>query len=702
MKHIFNIIKKFIPLILVIVILLGLQAAGDLKLPEITSNIINVGIQKKGVEEIIPKKIYENDLKNIVIISNNNELYNSYSLHENIYEYNNKNIVDEDLFVKSEVTYFLLKSSNIFESLGYTMDDTTLDYFLKSESDNPIKQIKLSVDNMDYELVKNYASAFVISEYSSLNMDLNEIQSKYIKKQGLKMIELSLLISIVVIIVTYLSSYVGSSVAYILRDKVASKVMDLSSKEVNEFETSSLITRCTNDITQLQNFITAVLRMILYAPIIGTCALIKVAHINLVWIIGLSIGLIVIFIIILLIFALPKFKIIQDLIDRMNLVVREILTGLPVIKAFNTEDVERKRFRKSNEDLYKTNLFTQKLMAGAFPFMSLVMNGTIILIYFVGATKVNDGAFGIGNIIELITYSMQIIISFLMLTVVSIIGPRAIIAGKRINEVLDKEISIKDGSIKTLKDIDEVIKFDHVSFKYPDGSETVLKDINFTVNKGETLAIISSTGGGKSTIINLLMRYFDTTDGNIFINGVNIKDIKLNTLYKNISLVPQKSILFSGTLKHNITLGDKSIKMDTVKQASKYACLDPLITKLSDGFDTNISEAGTNVSGGEKQRISIARALAHNPKILVLDDSLSALDFKTDATVRNNLNKYYPDLTKVIVGVRISSIMNADKILVLDDSKIVGYGKHDELIKSCKVYKEIYESQIKKGEKNEK
>ena len=439
--------------------------------------------------------------------------------------------------------------------------------------------------------------------------------------------------------------------------------------------------------------------MVLYAPIIGIGALVKIININMVWVLGLAIGAILVLIIILMLFALPKFKIVQKLIDRLNLIVRETLNGLPVIRAFAREKEEINKFDKANTDLKKLNLFTQRLMSLMSPLMMLIMNGTIILIYFVGAKHIDAGTMQVGTLTALISYTMQVIMSFLMLSMLSIMAPRAIISVNRIKEVLNKENTIKETK-NLLFDNDKIgeLEFKNVSFKYPDGDEYVLENLNFKVPKGSTLAIIGSTGSGKSTIVKLIDRFFDVTEGSILVNGVDVKDLSFETLRHEIGMVPQKGMLFSGTIESNLKFGNDSLSEEDMEKSLKVACAYDFVMGKNEGLQYPINQGGTNVSGGQRQRLCIARAVAMNPDIYVFDDSFSALDYKTDASVRKNLNKYCESATKIIVAQRVATVMNADQILVLDEGKVVGLGTHEYLYKNCKVYKEIALSQLSEEE----
>lgn len=720
MKEIFSILKKYIWGILVVIMLLFIQAQCDLKLPEYTSSIINVGIQQKGVESPIPDALTQDTYKSLNAIIGEDKLKDYYDLEENgSKEYSELYPIleDEDIYIlkelsqekldsledillKPEVFYLMLSSSKMFEDKKFEIDETVLNYYMKNVEVNEVKTLYNSIDNIDESMLKQYGVSFVLEEYSKLGFDIEDNQMQFLINTGMKMGILALFIMVVIISSVFLSGRIAARIAYDLRDSVVEKVMSFSNSEFNEFSTSSLITRTTNDISQIQNFFTMLLRMVMYAPIIGIGALVKVINIDMSWVIALACGAILILIIVLMLFAMPKFKMVQKLIDRINLVVRETLNGLPVIRAFANEDFEKNKFNKVNGDLKKVNLFTQRTMGLMEPFMTLIMNGTIVSIMWVGADRIDLGTMQVGTLTALISYTMQIIMAFLMLSMLSIIAPRAIIAIKRVREILDKKISIenKNGAKDiTLKDGYEV-EFEHVDFQYPDGDELVLNDINFKVKEGETLAIIGSTGSGKSSIVNLIPRFFDVTSGSIKINGVDIREYDLNSLRNIIGVVPQKGLLFSGTIESNIKFSNPDMSDDDMKEAALVACASEFIEKKEDKYQSDISQGGTNVSGGQRQRLSIARAVAKKPNIFIFDDSFSALDYKTDSIIRKNLSEHCKKSTKIIVAQRVGTILNADQIIVLDKGKIVGIGTHKELYKNCKVYKDIALSQLKEEE----
>ena len=720
MKEILGLLKKYIFGICCVVVLIILQANCDLALPEYTSNIINVGIQQQGVENAIPKVIRKNSLESISVIAKDKTIIDNYELIEK----GNEEYIDEYPILKNtsvyilkedneeklneleekiiipEMFYYAISTSKEIKDMGVTITSNTLPYLLFGEGTNPLKEMYKSFNEMDSELANQYAINFVKDEYKTVGYDLEELQMNYLFKTGTKMILFAFLIMGIIIVSTYLSGRIASSFAYDLREKVVKKIISYSNSEFNEFSTASLITRTTNDISQVQMIFTMCMRILLFAPIIGIGAMFKVAGIDMTWVIGCAIGAILVLIITLMIFALPKFKIIQKLIDRINLVVRETLNGLPVIRAFANEKFEKNKFDKANTDLMKVNLFTQRLMAIMSPLMTIIMNGTIVLIYWIGAERVDLGTLQVGDLTALITYTMHIIMSFLMISMLSIMSPRAIIAINRLKEVLNKKSSIEEieNPINLDNDKTGLVEFNNVSFKYPDGDEMIVEDLSFTCEPGTTTAIIGSTGSGKSTVVNLIPRFFDVTKGEVKVSGVNVKDASLEELRSVIGVVPQKGLLFSGTIESNIKFSDQSMSDEQMIKAAEIACAAEFINKKDERYLSPISQGGTNVSGEQRQRLSIARAVAKNPDIYIFDDSFSALDYKTDSNVRKNLNEYCGNATKIIIAQRVATIMNADQIIVLEQGKVVGIGTHKELYQNCKIYKDIALSQLKEEE----
>ena len=536
-----------------------------------------------------------------------------------------------------------------------------------------------------------------------VNIGIQEGKNDYILVAGFQMLGISLISMIAAILVMLLASKVGAKIGKTLREKVFSKVLKFSHEELNKFSTASLITRSTNDVQQIQQFVSMSFRVVVYAPIIGIGGFIKVltnTDNSMAWIIGLAILLIAFVVGTLFIIAMPKFKKLQTLTDKLNLVSREILTGLPVIRAFNKEKNEEKRFDVANTDLMKTNIFVNKAMSLMMPLLMFIMNSMSILVIWVGAHKINEGLLQVGDMMAFIQYMMQIIISFLLISMMSIMIPRSSVSANRINEVLETEAKIKDK--KETKSFDKskkgFVEFKNVSFKYPDADTEILENISFTAKPSQTTAIIGSTGSGKSTVVNLIPRFYDVTEGELLIDGVNVKDVSQKDLREIIGFVPQKGILFSGTIESNIKYSNEKMLDEKMKEAAKIAQATEFIEAKDEQYKSEISQGGSNVSGGQKQRLSIARAIAKDPEILVFDDSFSALDFKTDAKLREELSKKTKDKTVIIVAQRISTILNADQIIVLEEGKIVGIGRHEELLKTNETYRQIAYSQLSEKE----
>ena len=700
MKHIGKILKKYMIYILFIVVLLFIQAQCDLKLPEYTSNIINVGIQSKGIEDAVFDKVSENTLDCIVAISGNYDIYDYYKKNsKDIYELK-KDVNREELqelLLKPTVFYFFYSNME-----GAVLDPNALVFGMTNETTSELRDYYKEIDKIDDTMLKQYAIGFIQKEYTSLGIDVDKMQMDYLFKVGGSMILLTIFCAVVVVLTAYLSSKVASKFGYDLREEMVEKITYFSNEDVNKFNTSSLITRCTNDINQIQMALTMFLRLVLFAPIIGIGAIVKLIDQNagMTWVIAVAIGAIILLLMVLLFVAMPKFKKIQKLIDRINQIVREQLNGLPVIRAFANEEMETDKFNAANEELASVNLFTNKVMAFMSPAMTIIMDGTMVLVYWVALSKIDDGTLQVGTLTAFLTYVMHIIMSFMMLSMLSIMGPRAMISLNRISEVLNTNTKLKEK--KYTKAFNEkkqgTVEFKNVSFKFPDGSDYVLDNITFTAKKGTTTAIIGATGSGKSALVKLIPRFFDVSKGAVYVDGIDVKDAKFKDLRDRIGYVPQKGYLFSGTIESNIKFNDESMSDEQMEKAAKVACAEEFINNKDEKYKFEISQGGTNVSGGQKQRLCIARAIAKESEILILDDSLSALDYKTDATVRKNLQKECKDMTKIIVAQRVATVMNADQIIVLDKGKIVGKGKHKDLYKNCKIYKEIALSQLKEEE----
>lgn len=731
MKQIGKILKKFTIPILIIIGLLWVQATGDLSLPDYTANIINIGIQEKGIDSTIPDVLRSEVYQTIISLSDKKEeietIYEKKSFdslsEKEKEEYQTKYplILEQELYFKRAKIEISEDLENEFanlilftEMLNSEQAKTFLNFpniegksaleVFQSLDQTVQKQIlndwKKQFEQYESSMLNQIAIEAIKAEYEKIGINLEDLQMKYIIHNGAIMIGIAALIMGVAVLIGFLASRTAAKFAYLLRNKVIEKVMSFSNSEFDEFSTASLITRSTNDIQQIQMLFVMFLRIVVYSPILGIGALLKVMGNSMNWVIALAIGLIILIVLILLAFAMPKFKLVQKLVDKLNLVSREILTGIPVIRAFSAERHEEKRFDIANQELAKTNLFCNRVMGIMMPTMMFIMNGVAILIIWVGAKQIDLGALQVGTLMAFITYTMQVIMSFLMLSMVSIILPRAWVSVKRIGEVLKKQNSILE--VEQPKPFDQskkgIVEFKDVYFRYPDAEEDVLEEINFIAKPGTTTAFIGSTGSGKSTLINLIPRFFDVTGGKILIDGVDIREASLYDLREKIGYVPQKGNLFSGTIRSNILFGAKDKSDENMERAATIAQAKDFILEKEEKYESEISQGGTNVSGGQRQRLSIARAIAKKPDIYIFDDSFSALDYKTDVNLRKALNEETKEATIFIVAQRISTIMHADQIIVLDKGIIVGIGTHDELLKSCEIYKEIALSQLKEDE----
>lgn len=712
--------------VLMIVLLLVVQAFCDLSLPDYTSNIVNVGIQQGGVDDAVPKVIRKTELDKILLFVNEdekNEILDKYTLLDsssfsdyelNEYEDKYPEVVSEPLYELNNISKKERESLNDIFGKPIMIVSTLegeensnqvfmgISMMSKEQFDAQFSQMEEKFDDISGSMVTQAATTYIKNEYKSIGIDTDKMQINYIFLAGAKMIGIALISMAAAVVVGFLGSRVAAKVARNLRGEVFRKVMEFSNKEMEQFSTASLITRSTNDIQQIQMFIVIFLKMVLYAPILGLGGVYKVfqTDISMSWIIALAV--VAIFIVILTLFAvvMPKFKVVQKYVDKLNLVTREIVTGIPVIRAFSTQEHEYKRFEAANKDLTKTNLFVNRVMAGMMPIMMLIMNGVTVLIVWNGSKAIDAGNMQVGDMMAFMQYAMQIIMSFLMISMISILLPRAAVSAARVNEVLDTDIVLKDieSPKKFIESRKGYVEFKNVSFKYPDGDENVLENISFTARPGETTAFIGSTGSGKSTLVNLIPRFYDVTEGEILVNGVNIKEVSQHDLRDKIGYVPQKGVLFSGTIESNLKYGNIEASDRVVKKAAEIAQATEFINSKPEKFESPIAQGGTNVSGGQKQRLSIARAIAKEPEIYIFDDSFSALDYKTDATLRRALKEETGDSTVLIVAQRISTILHADQIVVLDEGKVVGKGTHKELLKTCEVYREIAESQLSKEE----
>lgn len=720
MIKVFKYLKSSIFSVLAVILLLIVQAILDLTLPDYTSKIINVGVQQGGIENAAIEQIGEGSLEKVLLFtSSKNKKYilSNYTVSnktykgEKIYKLkkdSNKDKISNILSKPMTIISYIEQSKNsknttINFDIPNNMDIyQALSYMSSTEKEKMLAGINKKMKNIPDTIIDQAGVSYVKSEYKRIGINTTKIQNAYIFKTGMIMVGIALAVMIDGILVVLIGSRMAAKLAKTLRRKTFKKVVGFSKSEIKEYGQSSLITRTTNDVQQVQMVIVFLLRVVFYAPIIGIGGVIKAMNTNssMTYIIGVSVAAVLGVIVTLFLVAMPKFKKIQILIDKLNLVTREILSGLPVIRAFSNEKHEEERFEKANDELTKVNKFINISMSFMMPIMMLIMNFVSLVIVYKGAYGVNDGSMQVGDIMAYIQYTMQIIMAFLMISMMSIMLPRASVSARRITEILETDEVIKNKNVtkEFNKDKRGLVEFKNVSFRYPDADYDVITDINLTANPGEVTAFIGSTGSGKSTIINLIPRFYDVTGGELLIDGVNVADADIKRLREKIGFVPQKGVLFTGTIKENIRYGNPNISDDDIKKAIEISQSKEFVSKLKGKEKYEIAQGGTNVSGGQKQRLSIARAIAKNPDIYVFDDSFSALDFKTDAKLRKDLAKVTKDKTVLIVAQRISTIMNADKIVVLDEGNIVGIGKHKELMKSCKVYQEIALSQLSKEE----
>ena len=757
MSKIFKNMLPYWKSVIIIIALLFIQAWCDLSLPAYTSNIIDVGIQNSGVEHVVPVKMTreEYELAQFIMTDEEIDLWNSiYEENGEYYELQETsdkrlNEADEELTLPLIMNYQMrameedtfkqmlaqqtgadpeqLKNLSI-EQIGEMMH-VQLTSFEQEKEDTDGNKVTVNcvdvrsifiamlqsgamdreqllsmrdtmsdtIDTMGSSLVKSMGIAYAVSVEKTAGVDVDHIQKSYLVTSGLKMVGMALLMGVVTVLVGFFASRVGAGIGMSLRDQVFKKVVGFSNAEMDKFSTASLITRSTNDIQQIQMVSVMLLRMVAYAPILGIGGVIRVIKTGagMGWIIILAILVILGYVMVLMSVSMPKFKLMQKLVDRINLVSREILTGLSVIRAFGREKKEEERFDEANKDLTKTMLFTNRVMTFMMPGMMMIMNVLTVGIVWFGAHRINAGTMQVGAMTAFITYAMMIVMSFLMLTMMSIMLPRAAVAAERIDEVIRTESSIQDA--KEPQEITEhtgVVRFEHVNFQYPGAQEDVLHDIDFVAEPGKTTAIIGSTGCGKSTLVNLIPRLYDVTDGKITLDGKDIREIRMADLREEIGFVPQKGVLFSGTIASNLRFGRENATEEEIAKAAQIAQATEFIENKDDKYETAISQGGTNVSGGQKQRLAIARAIAKNPRIFIFDDSFSALDLKTDAALRKALADNVKDSTVIIVAQRISTILHAEQILVLDDGRIVGKGTHEQLLKECEVYQQIAKSQL--------
>ena len=760
MKNLFKYAASYWKAMIAIVLILVVQAYCDLSLPAYTSDIVNVGIQQGGIEDEVPRQIATEEMEKLLLFvseddqqtvmdayTEDNTSYKkeAYVLKDSVAEEENtmenlKDILQIPMMMtsgiesgsdttkqmedklKEQMSQGMAQSmpqgadqtmpegmpqgESQAESQAVSLDDMSMFDLLKmlpaEQRATMVEKIEEQMSEMPDTILDQASVSFCRSAYKDLGMDMDQTQIHYLLKTGGQMAALALLGMVASIMVAFLASRVGASAGRDLRSGVFHKVVGFSNNEFNHFSTASLITRSTNDIQQIQMLIVMLLRMVLYAPILAIGGVLRVmkTNVSMSWIIGLAVIIIAFVVLLLFLVVMPKFKVLQNLVDKLNLVTREILTGLPVIRAFSTEKHEEERFDDANRTLTKTNLFVNRAMTFMMPVMMLVMNGVSVLIVWTGAHGISDGQMQVGDMMAFIQYTMQIIMGFLMLCMISIMLPRAAVAADRVEEVLKSETMIHDPKQEKHfpEDGEGVLTFDHVSFRYPGADEDVLEDITFTAKPGETTAIIGSTGSGKSTLVNLIPRFYDVTSGDITLDGVDIREVKQHELREKLGYVPQKGVLFSGDIASNIMFGNSHGSDDEMIEAAEIAQATEFIDTKPEKYKSPISQGGSNVSGGQKQRLSIARAIAKHPQVFIFDDSFSALDYKTDVTLRRALAEKTSGSTVLIVAQRISTILHAEQIIVLDEGKVAGKGTHAELLKNCPVYREIAESQLSRKE----
>ena len=741
MRKLIKFLKPYAGVVFAVLCVLVVQAYCDLSLPTYTSDIVNIGIQQSGVDEKVPLTIAEEDLNHLLLFVHSDDqetVKNSYEKSEQDYDYDGtvlelKESVEDNNRKMDDLAAILGKPMLLTEGFDSGSDTTKqMEEQMKSQMeeqmqqvpdisqmsiydlfgmmeeeqrDSVIDEIESQLDSMPDSMVEQTAAVYIKHAYENVGIDTDALEKKYILITGGKMLALAALGMAASIIVGLLASLVGAKVGRGLRRDVFRKVVGFSNSEFDKFSTASLITRSTNDIQQIQMLTVMILRMVLYAPIMALGGVWKVfnTNVDMSWIIALAVILILMVVSVLFIVVMPKFRIVQNMVDRLNLVSREILTGLSVIRAFSTEKYEEQRFDKANKDLTRINLFVNRAMTFMMPLMMLIMNCISILIVWTGGHSINDGNMQVGDMMAFIQYTMQIIMSFLMICMISVMLPRAAVSADRVDEVLTSDASILDpDQPQSLpEDGKGEVTFEHVSFRYPGAEEDVLQDITFTAKPGQTTAFIGSTGCGKSTLVNLIPRFYDVTEGKITIDGEDIRDITQHDLRDKLGYVPQKGILFSGDIASNIMYGNSEGTEDEMKEAAEIAQAAEFIDTKKKKYHSPISQGGSNVSGGQKQRLSIARAIAKHPDVYIFDDSFSALDYKTDVTLRAALKEKTEDSTVMIVAQRISTILHAEQIIVLDDGKIVGKGTHKELLKNCDTYYQIASSQLSEKELEE-
>lgn len=701
-------LKGFTLPLIFLVIILGVRVVAELELPTYTSNIVDIGIQQKGIKDAVPNKISEKSLNTLELFMTDDEVKkvkDNYKKEGNFYKLNN--IPDDvrkelnDIFKETMTVVLGAKKQNT--DLTQVEQGVKLGIVDKGTLIDQRKKTVSSLGNASDMMLKQAGISFVKEEYSEVGIDTNEIRNSYLKEVGLMMIFVTFISGLGSIISNFISSRIASRVAFNLREKLYNKVLSFSKQDIDKFSTASLITRSTNDIQQIQNALNMFLFIAFYAPMMALWGIYKVTQTDtgMTWIIAVGVGLLGLLLGIITFLVMPKFKIMQKLVDRVNLVTRELLTGISVIRVFGREKHEEERFDKENIILRNNQLFVNRTMSALFPAIILIMNGISLLIIWVGGKNIDAGSIQVGDMMAFITYTMQIVMSFLFFTFLMMQLPRAEVAASRIDEVLGTDITVLDNENiqdDKLSSVHGALKFEDVSFTFDGADSPVLSNITFEAEAGKTTAIIGSTGSGKSTLLHLIPRYFDATKGKITIDGVDIRDVSMNKLRNLLGFVPQKGVLFSGTIESNIKFGDENITDEEMKTAAEIAQATEFILAKEEKYNSEISQGGSNVSGGQKQRLSIARALAKNPKILLFDDSFSALDYKTDVKLRKTLKEKMKDTTTIIVAQRIATILHADKIIVMNEGRVVGEGKHKELLSSCPTYLEIAESQLSEEE----
>lgn len=697
--------------VLAILLLLGVQAFCDLSLPSYTSDIVDVGIQQSGIKGAAAEKYTAQTYEALKLFMSEDEITymdECYEMDGELYvrkKLSSKELdkLNDTLLTAAGMVYSVETSGQY--SVSQLVDGYRAGLVTKKALSDVAGQVEAAMGDMASSMKSQMAVELVKSEYTLLGYDLNAIQRNYLLITGAKMLAMTLLMVAAAIGVGFIGAKTAAAIGRDLREKLFTKVIGFSNADINKFSTASLITRSTNDVQQVQQVSVMMLRIVLYAPIIGIGGIIKVmgTDTGMGWIIGVAVGAVLSLVLVLMVVAMPKFKKMQSLVDRVNLVSREILTGTMVIRAFSREKHEEERFDKANRELMSTQLFTNRVMSMMMPAMMLIMNAITVLIVWMGAKGIDIGRMQVGDMMAFITYTMQIVMAFLMITMISVMLPRAGVAADRIEEVLNTRETITDkadteNTDRKLTDCKGIVEFKNVSFRFDGGSENAISGLSFKAEPGKTTAIIGSTGCGKSTVVNLLDRFYDVTEGSITLDGVDIRDMSQKELRSHIGLVPQKGVLFSGTIESNIKYGGDFVTDEDMKEAAAIAQATEFIESRKDGYAESIAQGGTNVSGGQKQRLSIARAIAVKPKVYVFDDSFSALDFKTDAALRKALSKRTKDASVIIVAQRISTIMNADQIILLNEGRTVGKGTHRELLKNCPEYLEIAKSQLSEAE----